>query len=119
MWLIPQTVAEAIGRVNLNLAMVEEWMAYLLRGPRIDRLLLLVAIAVLVSSLQGFAVSLSGQRRRVDPHWQRGLSLVRIGLQRLQQQVINGRQKQPWFTRIELPPLLDALRGAVSIDGLT
>ncbi|MCX5967076.1 MAG: transposase, partial [Cyanobacteria bacterium] len=43
-----------------------------LRDPaRIDRLLLVVAIAVLVSSLQGFAVTLAGQRRRVDPHWQR------------------------------------------------
>jgi hypothetical protein len=38
-----------------------------LRDPRrIDRLLLVVAIAVLVSSLQGFAVSLCGQRRLVD-----------------------------------------------------
>ena len=117
-----------------------------LRDPaRIDRLLLVMAIAVLVASLQGFAVSLAGQRRRVDPHWQRGLSFVRIGLKWLQQQVINGhqtllawqpiplrqlepcipsfgvqrRQKQPWFTRIELPPLLDALCGAVSVDGLT
>jgi hypothetical protein len=89
-----------------------------------------VAIAVLASSLQGFAVSLAGQRRRVDPHWQRGLSFVRIGLQWLQQAVAHAgrtllawipiplrelepcipsrgvlrRQKEPWFTRIELPP---------------
>ena len=101
-----------------------------LRDPaRIDRLLLVVAIAVLVSSLQGFAVSLAGERRRVDPHWQRGLSFVRIGLQWLQQCVANARarfmawmpiplrdlepcipsrgvqrrQKHPWFTRVELP----------------
>ena len=101
-----------------------------LRDPaRIDRLLL-VAIAVLVSSLQGFAVSLAGQRRRVDPHWQRGLSFMRIGLKWLQQCVANAgrallawmpiplrklepcipsrgverRRRQPWFTRIELPP---------------
>ncbi|MDM7938374.1 MAG: hypothetical protein QUV06_13080 [Cyanobium sp. CZS 48M] len=39
-----------------------------LRDPaRIDRLLLVVAIAVLDSSLQGFAVSLSGQRRQKPP----------------------------------------------------
>ncbi|MEA5417543.1 hypothetical protein [Synechococcus sp. BA-132 BA5] len=102
-----------------------------MRDPaRIDRLLLVVAIAVLVSSLQGFAVTLAGQRRRVDPHWQRGLSFVRIGLQWLQQAVVHAgrtllawipiplrdqepcipsrgvqrRQKQPWFTRIDLPP---------------
>jgi hypothetical protein len=102
-----------------------------LRDPqRIDRLLLVVAIAVLVSSLQGFALSLSGLRRQVDPHWQRGMSFVRLGLTWLQHSVTNTsqrfmgwmpipfcelepcipsrgvqrRQKQPWFTRIELPP---------------
>jgi len=103
-----------------------------LRDPeRIDQLLLVVAIAVLLSSLQGYAVSLSGQRRRVDPHWKRGLSFARIGLHWLQQSVITAsrallawlpiplqtlelcipsrgvrrRQKQPWFTKVELPPL--------------
>lgn len=102
-----------------------------LRDPeRIDRLLLVVAIAVLASSLQGYAVSLDGLRRQVDPHWQRGLSFVRLGLTWLQQSVANAgqafmawipiplrelepcipslgvqrRQKQPWFARIELPP---------------
>jgi hypothetical protein len=84
-------------------------------------------------------------RRRADPHWQRGLSFVRIGLKWLQQAVVHaGRtllawqpiplrqlepcipsfgvqrhQQQPWFTRIELPPLFNALCGAVSVDGLT
>ena len=104
-----------------------------LRDPqRIDRLLLVVAIAVLVGSLQGYAVSLAGERRRVDPHWQRGLSFVQIGLKWLQQCVANTskallawapiplrnlepcipsrgvqrRQKEPWFTRIDLPPRL-------------
>ena len=104
-----------------------------LRNPqRIDRLLLVVAIAVLVGSLQGYAVSLAGERRRVDPHWQRGLSFVRIGLKWLQQCVANNakallawapiplqdlepcipsrgvlqRQKEPWFTHLDLPPRL-------------
>jgi hypothetical protein len=102
-----------------------------LRDPeRIDRLLLVVAIAVLVGSLQGYAISLGGLRRQVDPHWQRGMSFVRIGLASLQQCIANAkarvmawmpiplqqlepcipsrgvqrRQKQPWFTRIDLPP---------------
>jgi hypothetical protein len=102
-----------------------------LRNPeRIDRLLLVVAIAVLVSSLQGYAISIAGLRRQVDPHWRRGMSFVRIGVAVLQQAVadakasvmawipiplqqlepcipsrgIQRRQKQPWFTRIELPP---------------
>jgi hypothetical protein len=104
-----------------------------LRDPsRIDRLLLVLAIAVLISSLQGYAVSLSGQRHCVDPHWKRGLSFARIGLQWLQQSVVatgrallawlpiplqtlepcipsrgvRKRQKEPWFTRVELPPPL-------------
>jgi hypothetical protein len=48
-----------------------------LRDPgRIDRLLLVVAIAVLVSSLQGYAVSLDGLRHQVDPHWQRGMGAL-------------------------------------------
>ena len=102
-----------------------------LREPeRIDRLLLIVAIAVLVGSLQGYAISLAGLRRQVDPHWRRGMSFVRIGLATLQAFVadtkarlmtwmpipqrdlgpclpsrgVRRRRTQPWFTRIELPP---------------
>jgi hypothetical protein len=102
-----------------------------LREPeRIDRLLLIVAIAVLVRSLQGYAISLAGLRRQVDSHWWRGMSFVRIGLATLQAFVadtkarlmtwmpipqrdlgpcipsrgVKRRRKQPWFTRIELPP---------------
>ena len=102
-----------------------------LRDPeRIDRLLLVVAVAVLASSLQGYALSIEGLRRQVDPHWRRGMSFVRIGLASLQQFVANAtatiqawlpiplqqleacipsrgvhrRRKQPWFTRIDLPP---------------
>jgi hypothetical protein len=101
-------------------------------AARIDRLRLLVAIAVLLSSLQRYAVSLSGQRHRVDPHWQRGLSLARIGLHRLQQSIVASghalrawgpiplqslepclpgravrrRQTRPRFPRLDLPPPL-------------
>ncbi len=93
-----------------------------------------MAIAVLVSSLQGYAVSLAGERRRVELHWKRGLSFARIGLQWLQQSVIAAgrtlltwlpippqalepcipsrgvrrRQPQPWFSRVELPPPLSS-----------
>jgi hypothetical protein len=56
-----------------------------LREPeRIDRLLLVVAIGVLVGSLQDYAFSLAGLRRQVDPHWKRGMSFLRIGLAALQ-----------------------------------
>ena len=102
-----------------------------LRDPqRIDRLLLVVAIAVLTSSLQGYALSLAGLRRQVDPHWKRGMSFLRIGLGALQMVVADATarlmawlpiplqelepcipsrraqqtQAQAWFSRIELPP---------------
>ena len=112
-----------------------------LRSPqRIDRLLLVVAIAVLAASLQGYAVSLGGLRRQVDPHWKRGLSFVHLGLKWLQQCAANtgqallawkpipwrqlepcipsrgvhNRRPQPWFTSVELPPPLPTHRLAVA-----
>ena len=102
-----------------------------LRDPqRIDRLLLVVAIAVLAGSLQGYALSLAGLRRQVDPHWKRGMSFLRIGLAALQMAVadvtagfmdwlpiplqelepcipsrrVRRRQAQAWFSTIEMPP---------------
>jgi hypothetical protein len=102
-----------------------------LRDPeRINRLLLVVAIAVLAGSLQGYALSLAGFRRQVDPHWKRGLSFLRLGLAALQMLAADAsarlmawlpiplrelepcipsrraRDKQAiaWFSRIELPP---------------
>jgi len=54
-----------------------------LREPgQIDRLLLVVAIAVLASSLQGYALSLAGLRRQVDPHWKQGCLKVNSGFLR-------------------------------------
>jgi hypothetical protein len=106
-----------------------------LREPqRIDRLLLVVAIAVLAGSLQGYALSLAGLRRQVDPHWKRGMSFLRIGLAALQMTVADAaarlmdwlpiplqelepcvpsrrarrRQVQAWFSTVEMPPRLRA-----------
>jgi hypothetical protein len=89
-----------------------------------------VAIAVLASSLQGYALSLADLRRQVDPHWKRGMSFLRIGLAALQMAVADAaaklmewlpiplqelercvpsrrarrRQVQAWFSTIEMPP---------------
>jgi hypothetical protein len=106
-----------------------------LREPeRIDRLLLVVAIAVLAGSLQGYALSLAGLRRQVDPHWKRGMSFLRIGLAALQMVMSDAaarlmawlpipiqelepcvpsrrarrRQAQAWFSTIEMPPRLQS-----------
>ena len=82
-----------------------------------------------LSGQSGISLS-GGERRRVDPHWKRGLSFARIGLHWIQQSVITAgrallawmpiplqalepcipsrgvrrRQNRPWFSRIELPP---------------
>jgi hypothetical protein len=106
-----------------------------LREPeRIDRLLLVVAIAVLVGSLQGYALSLAGMRRQVDPHWKRGMSFLRIGLAALQMAVADAaarlmdwlpiplqelepcipsrqarrKQTRAWFSKVELPRRLQS-----------
>lgn len=93
----------------------------------------MLAVAVLVCSLQGCALSLAGQRRQVDPHWKRGLSFARIGLHWLQHSMITtGRavawralplqaldscipshgvsrlKKQPWCSQVLLPPPLES-----------
>ena len=90
----------------------------------------MVAIAVLAGSLQGYALSLAGLRRQVDPHWKRGMSFLRIGLAALQMTVADAaarlmdwlpipiqelepcipsrkarrRQQPAWFSTIEMPP---------------
>ncbi len=62
-----------------------------LRNPKwIDRTLLVVAIAVLAGSLQGYAISQAGLRWQVDPHWKREMSFLRLDLLWLQQSVINS-----------------------------
>jgi len=106
-----------------------------LREPeRIDRLLLVVAIAVLAGSLQGYALSLAGLRRQMDPHWKRGMSFLRIGLAALQMAVADAaaklmdwlpiplqelepcipsrqarrKQTRAWFSKVELPRRLQS-----------
>ena len=45
---------------------------------------------MLISHQHGYALSLAGERRRVDPHWKRRLSFARIELPWLQQSVISA-----------------------------
>ena len=46
----------------------------------LERLYLVVALALLFATTQGMAVQLEGLRSQVDPHWKRGLSYLKIGL---------------------------------------
>ncbi|HEY9881104.1 MAG TPA: transposase [Leptolyngbyaceae cyanobacterium] len=72
--------------------------AFGIEGSRIrsaqdmQRLYLVVAIALLYGTTQGMAVHLQGLRRQVDPHWQRGISYLKIGLRWLRGVGSKGRQ---------------------------
>lgn len=61
----------------------------------LERLYLVVAIALLFSTQQGLAVQLAGLRRQVDTHWDRGLSYLKIGLRWLTGVVQKGRASLP------------------------
>ncbi len=57
-----------------------QWESSRLRDElALDRLCFVMAVATLVLVCQGVAVVAQGQRRAVDPHWNRGLSYARIG----------------------------------------
>lgn len=57
----------------------------------LERLYLIVALAILFSTSQGMAVQLTGLRTQVDPHWKRGLSYLKIGLRWLKGVLHKGR----------------------------
>jgi hypothetical protein len=57
----------------------------------LERLYLVVALAILFATSQGMAVQISGLRTRVDPHWKRGLSYLKIGLRWLKGVFPKGR----------------------------
>lgn len=58
----------------------------------LERLYLVAALALLNATTQGMAVQIAGFRRQVDPHWQRGISYLKIGLRWLKGVVHKGRQ---------------------------
>jgi hypothetical protein len=57
----------------------------------ITRLYLVVAVALLFCTQQGLAVQLAGLRRQVDPHWERGISFLKIGLNWVRGAIHKGR----------------------------
>ena len=58
----------------------------------LERLYLVAAIAILYATTQGTAVQIAGLRQQVDPHWQRGISYLKIGLRWLQGVLHKGRK---------------------------
>ncbi len=58
----------------------------------LERLYLVVALAILFATSQGMAVQIKGLRTQVDPHWKRGLSYLKIGLRWLKGVINKGRE---------------------------
>lgn len=57
--------------------------SHLRTASSLNRLLLVLAVALLVLISLGTEVVASGQRRLIDPHWNRGLSYLKLGWRRL------------------------------------
>jgi len=57
----------------------------------LERLYLVVALALLFATAHGMIVQLKGLRTQVDPHWERGLSYLKIGIRWLKGVLNKGR----------------------------
>jgi hypothetical protein len=86
-----------------------------IRHPQaLERLYLVVALALLFAiceavsfrTVHGMTVELKGLRTQVDPHWERGLSYLKIGLRWLKRILYKGRdlfEPTPLFSQNLLP----------------
>jgi hypothetical protein len=51
-----------------------------IEGPQaLERLILVIAVATIITLNEGLAVVAEGNRKKVDSHWRRGLSYIQIG----------------------------------------
>lgn len=57
----------------------------------LERLYLIVALALLLATCHGMTLQLKGLRTQVDPHWKRGISYLKIGLRWLKGVLHKGR----------------------------
>jgi hypothetical protein len=57
----------------------------------LERLYLIVALALLFATCYGMTIQVKGLRTQVDPHWKRGLSYLKIGLRWLKGVLHKGR----------------------------
>ena len=61
-------------------------------AQKLNHLYLVVAVAILYSTIMGTTVQLSGLRQQVDTHYSRGLSYLKIGLRWLRGTIHKGRE---------------------------
>ena len=57
----------------------------------LERLYLIVALALLFATCHGMTLQFKGLRTQVDPHWKRGLSYLKIGIRWLKGVLNKGR----------------------------
>ena len=72
----------------------------------LERLYLVVALALLFATAHGMTVQLKGLRTQVDPHYRRGLSYLKIGIRWLKGVLHKGRDlfsPAPLFSQDTLP----------------
>ena len=68
----------------------------------LERLYLVVALAILFTTAHGMVIQVKGLRKKVDPHYRRGLSYLKIGIRWLKGVVHKGRDlfdPQPLFSQ--------------------
>jgi hypothetical protein len=78
--------------------------SHLRSAVKLERTVLIHAIAMLFSISEGTSVVENGLRRQVDPHWKRGISYLQIGLRSLSQALSRSKE---FFKRILLIPGAD------------
>lgn len=61
-------------------------------AKELEKLYLVTAIGLVYSTCHGMAVEINGLRKHVDPHWERGISYLKIGLRWLRGVVSKGRE---------------------------
>ena len=66
----------------------------------LNRLVMILALATLFLVTKGVQIVAEGKRRMVDPHWQRGLSYLKIGERAMHWALSRGLQV---FTHLALP----------------
>jgi len=86
---------------------------------QMDRLLIVVAIAVLAHNLQGYALSMAGLRRQEDPHWTQGMSFLRTVLAALQMNAAVAAARLILWLSIPIQALESPALSAEQLGGST
>ena len=76
----------------------------------LERLILVIAVATIITVNEGLAVTAAGNRKKVDGHWERGLSYIQIGWRWILKQC--HRVSVAWSCRLGLVAMSDPLPAA-------